>query len=102
MTRVVLDSWDVSQIWLDSDSNESSQSRVGRENPGYKSSQSRVTLIAIWVRVESTRYRLSQSWVNVFSRRKRQDLAVIQRKNQPTATLDRTPPPPPVNSFFPN
>ena len=36
--RVVLDSWVVSQIWLDSDSNESSQSRVGREIPGYESS----------------------------------------------------------------
>ena len=25
----------------------------------------------------------------------------LQRKNQPTATFDRTPPPP-VNNFFPN
>ena len=101
--RVVLDSWVVSQIWLDSDSNESSQSRVGRENQGYESSQSRVTLIVIWVRVESTGYCLSQSWVNDFSRRKLQDLAIsitLQRKNQHTVTSDRTPPPP-VNNFFP-
>ena len=32
---------------LNSDSNESSQSRVGRENQGYESSQSRITLIVI-------------------------------------------------------
>ena len=30
-------------IWLDSDSNESSQSWVGHENQGYESSQSRIT-----------------------------------------------------------
>ena len=34
--RDVLDSWVVSQILLDSDSNESSQSGVGRENQGYE------------------------------------------------------------------
>ena len=52
VARVVLDSWVVSQIWLDSDSNESSQSWVGQQNQGYESSQSRITLIVIWVRVE--------------------------------------------------
>ena len=103
-TRVVLDSWVMSQIWLDSDSNESSQSRVGRENQGYESSQSRVTLIVIWVRVESTGYCLIQSWVNDFlgENVKILQLSVtLQRKNQPTATFDR-PPPPPVNNVFPN
>ena len=103
--RVVLDSWVVSQIWLDSDSNESSQSRVGRENEGYESSQSRITLIVIWVRVESTGYCLSQSWVTDFSKRNVKILQLsvtLQIKNQPTATFDRTPPPPPVNNFFPN
>ena len=52
-SRVVLDSWVVSQIWLDSDSNESSQSRVGRENEGY-----------VWVESESNHAdrHLSQSW----------------------------------------
>ena len=58
----VLDSWAVSQTWLDFDSNESSQSRVGRENQEHESSQRRITLIVIWVRVESTGYCLSQSW----------------------------------------
>ena len=103
-TRVVLDSWVVSQIWLDSDSNESSQSRVGRENQGYESSQSRVTLIVIWVRVESTGYCLSQSWVNDFSRRKRQDLAVICNfaEKEPTYSYIRPhPPPPPGQQRFP-
>ena len=66
-TRVVLDSWVVSQIWLDSDSNESSQSWVGRENQGYESNQSRIIPIVIWVRDESTEYCLSQSWVTYFS-----------------------------------
>ena len=100
--RVVLDSWVVSQIWLDSDSNESSQSRVGRENQGYESSQSRVTLIVIWVRVESTGYCLIQTWVNDFSRRKRQDLAVICNFTEkvPTYSYIRPqPPPPPLNNF---
>ena len=100
----MLDSWVVSQIWLDSDSNESSQSRVGRENQGYESSQSRVMLIVIWVRVESTGYCLSQSWVNYFSRRKRQDLAVICNftEKEPTYSYIRPhPPPPPVNKLFP-
>ena len=100
----MLDSWVVSQIWLDSDSSESSQSRVGRENQGYESSQSRITLIVIWVRVESTGYCSSKSWVNDFSKRKRQNLAIIfnfTEMNQPTVTFDRTPPPP-VNNFFPN
>ena len=103
-TRVVLDSWVVSQIWLNSDSNESSQSRVGRENQGYESSQSRVTLIVIWVRVESTGYCLSQSWVNYFSRRKRQDLAVICNftGKEPTYSYIRPHLSPPVNNFFPN
>ena len=102
LVRVVLDSWVVSQIWLDSDSNESSQSRVGRENPGYESSQSRVTLIVIWVRVESTRYCLSQSWVNDFSRRKRQDLAVVCNftEKEPTYSYIRPHPPPPPSTTF--
>ena len=65
--RVVLDSWLVSQIWIDSDSNESSQSWVGRENEEYESSQSRISLIVIWARVESTGYCLRQSWVTDFS-----------------------------------
>ena len=102
--RVVLDSWVVSQIWLDSDWNESCQSRVGRENQGYESSQSWVTLIVIWVRVESTRYCLSQSWVNDFSRRKRQDLAVICNftGKEPTYSYIRPhPPPPPGKQLFP-
>ena len=38
--RVVLDSWIVSQIWLDSDWNESSQSWVALENINVESSQS--------------------------------------------------------------
>ena len=64
-TRVVLDSWVVSQIWLDSDSNESSQSWVGRENQGNESSQSRITLIVIWV---SELSQLDTAWVKVESR----------------------------------
>ena len=66
-SRVVLDSWVVSQILLDSDSNESSQSWVSYENQGYESSQSWITLIVIWVRVESTGYCLSQSCITDFS-----------------------------------
>ena len=104
--RVVLDSWVVSQIWLDSDSNESNQSRVGRENPGYESSQSRITLIVMWVRIESTGYCLSRSWVTDFSKRKRQDLAIICNftEKEPTCSYIRPHPPPPVmvNNFFPN
>ena len=69
-SRVVLDSWVVSQIWLDSDSNESSLSCVDRENQEYESSQSRITLIVIWVRVESTCYCLSQRWVADLSEEK--------------------------------
>ena len=98
------DSWVVSQIWLDSDSNESSQSRVGRENEGYESSQSRVTQIVIWVRVESTGYCLSQSWVSDFSRRKRQDLAIICNltEKEPTYSYIRPhPSPPPSQQCFP-
>ena len=100
----MLDSWVVSQIWLDSDSNESSQSRVGRENQGYESSQSRVTLIVIWVRVESTGYCLSQNWVTDFSKKKRQGLAIIYNftEKEPTHSYIRPhPPPPPVTNFFP-
>ena len=69
-SRVLLDSWVVSQIWLDSDSNESSQSWVSYENQGYESSQSWVTLIVIWVRVKSTGYCLSQSCITDFPEEK--------------------------------
>ena len=102
-TRVVLDSWVVSQIWLDCDSNESSQSRVGRENPGCESSQSRITLIVIWVSVESTGYCLSQSWATDFSKRKRQDLAIICNftEKEPTYSYIRPHPPPRLTTFFP-
>ena len=69
--RVMLDSWVVSQIWLDSDSNESSQSWVGRENQGYESSQSRIMPIVIWVELNQ----LNTAWVKVesliFLKRKR-------------------------------
>ena len=81
LSRVVLDSWVVSQIWLDSDSNESSQSRVGRENQGYESSQSRITLIVIWVRVESTGYLLLESKLSHWF--KRWDLAFICNLTEP-------------------
>ena len=104
-SRVVLDSWVVSQIWLDSDSTELSQSWVGRENPGYESSQSRIMLIVIWVRVESTGYCLSQSCVTDFSKRKRQDLAIICNftEKEPTYSYIRPHSPPlPVNNIFPN
>ena len=52
-TRVVLDSWVVNQIWLDSDSNESSQSWVDRGKRR-------------WVESESNHAdrHLSQSWLN--------------------------------------
>ena len=101
-SRVVLDSWVVSQFWLDSDSTESSQSRVGRERQGCESSQSWITLIVIWVRVESTGYCLSQSWVTDFSKRKRQDLAIICNftEKEPTYSYIR-PPPPPGQQLFP-
>ena len=69
-TRAVLDSCVMSQMWLDSDPNESSQSWVGRENQGYESSQSRITLIVTRVRVESTGYCWSQSWVSGSSEQK--------------------------------
>ena len=102
--RIVLDSWVVSQIWLDSESNESSQSRVGRENQGYELSQSRITLIVSWVRVESSGYGLSQSLVTYFSEEKTLRFCILpgcvaialplrcQDKNQPTATSDRSSP----------
>ena len=98
----MLDSWVVNQIWLDSDSNESSQSRVGSENPGYESSQSRIILIVIWVRVESTGYCLSQSWVTDFSKWKRQNLAIICNvtEKEPTYSYIR-PHPPPRQQLFP-
>ena len=61
--RVVLDLWVMSQIWLDSDSNELSRVESVVKNQGLESSQSRVTLMVIWVRVEceSTRYCLNLS-----------------------------------------
>ena len=68
----------VSQFWLDSDLNESSQSWVGRENQGYELSQSRITPIVIWVTVESTGYRLSQSWMAyLFWRKNDNDFSFI-------------------------
>ena len=92
-TRVVLDSWVVSQIWLDSDSNESSQSRVGRENQGYESSQSRITLFVIWVRVESTGY----CWVKVesliFLKKNVEILHLSVTLQSPTAIRPHPPPP---------
>ena len=116
VARVVLDSWVVSQIWLDSDSNESSQSRVGRENEGYESSQSRITLIdrhlsqsritliVIWVRVEShwssfesELSQLDTAEALIFLKRNVKILqlsVVLPGKNQPTTTFGRTPPPP--------
>ena len=47
--------WVVSQLWLNSDSNELSQSWVRLVNLGFELSQSWVTWIVIWVRVESSR-----------------------------------------------
>ena len=58
--RVVLDSWAVSQIWLDSDSNESSQSRSAVKIRD-ESSQSWLT----WcLHDHHTDRHLSQNWVN--------------------------------------
>ena len=94
----MLDSWVVSQIWLNSDSNESSQSRLGRQNQGYESSQSRITLIVIWVRVESTGYCLSQSWGTYFLKRNVKILhlsVVLHGKKEPTYDYIRQHPPPP-------
>ena len=83
----MLDSWVVSQIWLDSDSNEWSQSRVGRENQGYEPSQSRITLIVIWVRVESKlRHFFLKRKVNILHLS-----IVLQGKNQSTTTFGRIP-----------
>ena len=70
--RLWLDLWVVSQIWLDSDSNESSQSQVSRENQGYESSQSRITLNYAESNYESELSQLdtadlSQSWVTYYS-----------------------------------
>ena len=47
--------WVVSHIWLNSDSNELSQSWVRLANLGFQLSRSWVTWIVIWVRVESAR-----------------------------------------------
>ena len=97
--RVVLDSWVVSQIWLNSDSNESSQSRVGRENQGYESSQSRITLMVISVRVESTGYLLLESKLShwFFWRENVEILHLSVTLQSPTATFD---PPPPGQQLY--
>ena len=85
------------------DSNESSQSRVGRENQG----MSRVRVESRWSSFESELNQLNTAWVKVESLNFRgenvkilQLSVTLQRKNQPTATFDRNPPP--VNNFFPN
>ena len=111
LVRVVLDSWVVNQIWLDSDSNESSQSWVDRENQGTQPNPTQ--------RVESESNHadrhLSQSWVNLLLLESklsrwfvwRENVKILylslalQRKSQLKATFDR-PPPPPVNNFRPN
>ena len=67
-------------------------SRVDRENQGYESSQSRVTQIVICVRVESVIFRGENVKILQLS-------VTLQRKNQPTATFDR--PPPPSQQLFP-
>ena len=100
-TRVVPDSWVVSQIWIDSDSNESSYSRDGRENQGY---ESRVS--SLWSPFESELSELDtiesklSHWLSWRETVKVLHLStVLQRKNQPTVTIQ--PPPPPVNNFWP-
>ena len=105
MSRVVLDSWVVSQIWLDSDSNESSQSsrpwksRIWVESESNHAdrhlSQELIQLDTAWVKVESMFFRGENVKILQLS-------VTLQRKNQPTATFDRTRPPPPINNFFSN
>ena len=84
-SRVVLDWWVVSQIWLDSDSNESSQSWFERENQEYESSQSRLR----WTSFD-------QSWVNWILLGAKLSHWFSEEK---IAALDLIPP---VNNFWPN
>ena len=99
-TRVVPDSWVVSQIWIDSDSNESSHSRVGRENQGY---ESRVS--SRWSPFESELSELDtiesklSHWLFWRETVKILHLSTaLQSKNQPTVTIE--PPPPPRSTTF--
>ena len=83
-------------------------SRVRVESAVKIKDMSRVRVESRWSSFESELSQLDTAWVKVESlvfRRENvkilQLFATLQRKNQPTATFDRTPPPP-VNNFFPN
>ena len=102
LRRVVLDSWVVSQIWLDSDSNESSQSWVGRESED----MSRVRVESCWSSFESELSQLDTAWVIVesliFLKRKHQYYAFIcsLTEKEPTFSNIRLHPPPPGQQLF--
>ena len=83
-------------------------SRVRVESAVKIQDMSRVRVESRWLSFESELSQLDTAWVKVealiFRRENVKILQLsvtLQRKNQPTATFDRTPPPP-VKNFFPN
>ena len=70
--------WVMSQIWLNSDSNELSQSWVRLVNLDFELSQS-------WVRLANLRFELSRSWITWIAIWVRVESA---RKNESSTTLD--------------
>ena len=91
-SRVVLDSWVVSQKWVESESSRPWKSRIWVESesshadPSFASELSQ--LDTAWVKVESMIFRGENVKILQLS-------VTLQRKNQPTstATYDRIPPP---------
>ena len=84
-------------------------SRVRVESAVKIKNMSRVRVESRWSSFESELSQLDTAWVKVESMIFRgenvkilQLSVTLQRKNQSTATFDRTPPPPPVNNFFQN
>ena len=97
------------ESWVKFDSTLTQMSRVRVESAVKIQDMSRVRVESRWLSFESELSQLDTAWVKVESlifRRENVKIlqlsVTLQRKSQPTATFDRTPPPPPVNNFFPN
>ena len=97
------------ESWVKFDSTLTQMSRVRVESAVKIRDMSRVRVESRWLSFESELSHLDTAWVKVESlifRRENVKIlqlsVTLQRKNQPTATFDRNPPPPPVNNFFTN
>ena len=96
------------ESWVKFDSTLTQLSRVRVESAVKIQDMSRVRVESRWLSFESELSQLDTAWVKVKSlifRRENVKIlqlsVTLQRKNQPTATFDHSPPPP-VNNFFPN